>query len=136
MLHPLPCRIYNNDPFQVALKNWHSVSLRDVRQSWELRKYRISQSEILFGTVVSVLQSTSKIGKVTSPARRGNLIGNFVFFFYFLIVFAGYMWIIKSSSGKVLTVRGFLCTKMYWHPFVLSNSSGHKPLGKTEIPNY
>ena len=24
---------------------------------------------------------------------------------------------------------------MYWHSFASSNSSGHKPLGKTEIPN-
>ena len=66
-----------------------------VQRSWELQKYRISQSEILFSTVVSGkshLESRGfakhiENGESDVTDRKSNLIGNFVlFFFYFLIV--------------------------------------------------
>ena len=43
--------------------------------------------------------------------------------------------LIKHYNGKVLTVNGFYALKCIGTHLYQSNSSGHKPLGKTEIPN-
>ena len=79
--------------------------------------------------------ASTKMKKVISPTGKTILLVNLFCFLLLFDCFAGYMWIIKRYNGKVLTVNGFYALKFYSHSFVSSNSSGHKPLGKTEIPN-
>ena len=79
------------------------------------------------------------MGKVTSPARIAILLVFFcVVFFLLSDCFAGYMWIIKSYSGKVVTVKGFYALKCIvthlYHPIV--PDTNHWDKRKFPIPNF
>ena len=113
-------------PKQTASHCWCGV-----RGSSELRKYQISQSEILFDTVVSGkshleirgFEKHIENGESDITNRRSNLIGKLVLVFFSTFwLFCWYMWIIKRYNGKVLTVNGFYDLKCIdthlYHPIV------------------
>ena len=105
-----------------------------------------NRNRLLFGTVVSGkshleirgFEKHVENGESDVTNQKSNLIGKFVLFFLDLLFdcFAGNMYVDnKALQWWSFNCKWILCTKMYWHSFISSNSSGHKPLGETEIPN-
>ena len=72
--------------------------------------------------------------EMTSPIEKKALLVIVLYFFFFFFFFAlllfdyfaGYMWMIKSYNGKILTVKGFSALKgigyHLYHPVVLDTN--------------